>query len=220
MDTMFAEAAVDGRAGTAHNDPTAATPPATAPAHGHDGPRITFRELRIPNRAVHLVLSHYLDQPGKVMFMLSMVMARVFMVAVQRFAFTMVLIMGVIVSATLLVTIVGLYAKAKLIGLQTLAASGNAIPGWKRRMMEGSANMWRVLNDVMRTIMDISFWMVMEILGGFMHGMVQEGAVLTAVVTPLTLLFAFRALMLTLKPERLPFPPPTTTATPARAHRD
>ena len=167
--------------------------------------KVTFDELRIPRRALSLVAHHYLDRPDTIMFMISMVMARVFMAWVNRFSFTTVLVLCVVASATLLVAMIGLYAKAKLAELETRARTQVPRNVWERRIMEGSANHWRIVDDVMRTILNIMFWMIMEMCGTFMDGMVKSGAQTLLFITPITILFALRGFMLVMRPQRLPF---------------
>lgn len=174
----------------------------TDPSHG----AVTFDELRIPRRAIALMAHHYLDRPDTIMFMISMVMARVFMAWITRFSFITVLVLCVIASAALLVGMVGLFAKAMLTALEAKARTKPPAVRWERASMEGAANRWRIIDDVMRTVLNILFWLIMEMCGSFMDGMVTEGAHTLMFITPLTILFAFRGFMLVLHPQRLPFP--------------
>ena len=184
----------------------------TRPASPVDGNHtVTFDELRIPRRALALVVHHYLDRPDTIMFMISMVMAQVFISWINRFSFTAVLVLCVVASATLLVAMIGLFAKAQLTELEVKAAHAPPKHPRDRLLMEEAANRWRIVDDVMRTVLNILFWIIMEMVRSFMDGMVNAGARLIMFVTPLAILFAFRGFMLVLNPQHLPFPAPTAS---------
>jgi hypothetical protein len=169
--------------------------------------KVTFDELRIPKQALALVIHHYMDRPDTIMFMISMMMANVFIRWIYQFAFTAVLVLCVVAAATFLVAVFGLFAKAKLADLEDRAReSASTTDARQRQVMEGSANRWRIIDDVMRTVLDILFWIIMEMCRSFMDGMVDDGASIVMFITPLTILFAFRGFILVLNPRRLPFP--------------
>lgn len=200
MDAVMTDAIASGT----HPGDVGSEATANAPG-GSPGEAVTFQKLKIPMQAVRLVVHHYMDRPDTIMFMLSMVMARVFLAWIERYETITLLVLCVMALTTVLVAMVGLYAKACLYELQLQAATHPPAEAWKRGRMEGQANWYRLVDDFMRTVLNVMFWMIMEMGGSFMDGMVNEGEQALAFVVPFTVLFGFRGIMLVLNPRHLPF---------------